>query len=142
MRSVAGEIAPREFRLPAEASRLHEARNHVENAACEFGLRDTARFQFVLAVNEAVTNAIRHGDPDRQGNIALRIESVGDALVCQVKDSGQFRFSAPRTDPLPSHGRGLALMRLLADDVELDAGPHGTSVRLWKQRASSEGEPR
>lgn len=129
-------LAPREFRLCADASELYTARRHVDDAARAFGLGATERYQFVCAVNEAVTNAIRYGEPDSQGQIGLRIESAGDSLVCSVRDSGRFPLSVPTSDPMAPHGRGFTLMHLLADDIELEAMPDGTTVRLCKARVT------
>src|SRR6202035_521229 len=57
----------RDLRLRCHPSELRHARCHVDEAAAEFGLGPAERYQFVFAVNEAVTNAIRHGEPDSDG---------------------------------------------------------------------------
>src|SRR5947209_3651893 len=74
----------RQLRFPARASQLHRVRACADDAAAEFGLDATDCYQFVFAVNEAVTNAIRHGRPDKDGTIGLRIHTEGETLICSV----------------------------------------------------------
>ncbi len=125
---------PRELRLPAHASELARARDYASEAASAFGLGERDRFQFVFAVNEAVTNAIRHGTPDVAGTIGLRIDATGDRLTLAVCDCGPFVVPAATEELMPDHGRGLELMATLMDDFEVSAEPAGTVVRLGKRR--------
>ena len=81
-RGLAEAPAPVQLRLPAESSELRRARDEVAAAATRFGLEHKACYELVFAVNEAVTNAIRHGSPAPDGTIGLRIEVDGDDLVC------------------------------------------------------------
>lgn len=127
-------FAPRGIRLLSDPSELRNARGHVEKAAAEFGLDGTDRFEFVFAVNEAVTNAIRHGKPHRDGTIGLGIAANGNTLVCSVYDCGRLRACGSDSDLLAEGGRGLSLMKLMADRVELLSEDGGTTVRLYKRR--------
>ncbi|MBB2745762.1 UNVERIFIED_ORG: signal transduction histidine kinase [Microbispora rosea subsp. rosea] len=74
---------------------------------------DTAR----RIVQEALTNAVRHGAP---GEIALRTEYAEDELVIEVVDDGTARLP-----PVPGSGRGLRGMVERADLVggSVTAGP-------------------
>jgi anti-sigma regulatory factor (Ser/Thr protein kinase) len=107
----------------------------VDEAAAEFGLGPTDRYQFVFAVNEAVTNAIRHGEPDSDGTIGLRIDVDADTLICSVNDRGRLVASCGDADPLAEGSRGLPLMALLTDEIELLSQAEGTTVRLCKRRS-------
>jgi serine/threonine-protein kinase RsbW len=131
----ASSHAVSELRLPARPSELSAAREYAEEAAAAFGLDADGCYEFVFAVNEAVTNAIRHGTPDRQGQIHLSIAASADRLTFVVRDCGTFvpfiRVSNSRSE----HGRGLALMAKLVDEVQLCSEPGGTTVRLSKARA-------
>jgi anti-sigma regulatory factor (Ser/Thr protein kinase) len=113
----------------------------VDEAAAEFGLGPADRYQFVFAVNEAVTNAIRHGRPDSDGTIGLRIAVDGNTLICSVNDRGRLRASVVDADPLAEGSRGLTFMALLTDEVELLSEDEGTTVRLYKRRSTSRAEP-
>jgi anti-sigma regulatory factor (Ser/Thr protein kinase) len=128
---------PRELRLPAAPAQLVIAREHVERAAVTMGFDDRATHEIVFAVNEAVTNAIRHGSPDQAGTIGLLIESDGDALTVVVSDSGSFIPTVPDGTPMAEQGRGFVFMSSLMDQVDLTRCPEGTLVRLRKHRPGS-----
>ncbi len=124
----------RDYRLAAKPSELGDARAHVDRAAEAFGLSPTERSRFVLAANEAVTNAIRHGTPDRAGAIRVHITADAERLTVAVYDCGPFVPRTARADELAEHGRGFDLMARMVDEVELRAEPDGTMVRLSQRR--------
>jgi anti-sigma regulatory factor (Ser/Thr protein kinase) len=113
------------------------AREHVERAALAVGFDARAAHEIVFAVNEAVTNAIRHGRPDQTGTIGLLIERDGDGLTVVVSDSGSFIPSIPDGSPMAEQGRGFVFMSTLMDQVDLIRCPEGTLVRLRKHRNGS-----
>jgi anti-sigma regulatory factor (Ser/Thr protein kinase) len=128
---------PWELRLPAVPGQLALARERVERAALAMGFDTRATHEIVFAVNEAVTNAIRHGRPDEAGTIGLLIEDEGDALTVVVSDSGWFVPTIPDGTLMAVHGRGFVLMSRMMDHVELSRGPEGTLLRLRKRRNGS-----
>ncbi len=127
-------LAESELHLPAQRSELGVARKYAADEAQAFGLDADNCYEFVCAVNEAVTNAIRHGAADEHGRIHLSIVADADRLTFAVRDRGT--FVTPVLDGAVSseHGRGLALMASLVDEVELEIEPGGTTVRLSKAR--------
>lgn len=88
-------------------------------------LNDDQVFQLRVALGEAVTNAIMHGnEAETQRRVSVRAVRVGDELRIGVSDEGPgFR---PDGVPDPTReenvartrGRGLFLMRRLADRIE------------------------
>src|SRR5579884_1222104 len=137
-RSAAARFTLVDLRLPSHASELKRARECVAAASAEFGLSAKAAYEFVFAVNEAVTNAIKHGSPAADGTVGLRVEADGDALVCSVTDAGP--FVAPTSRPnlqTGESGRGFPLMSAMTDGFELLAEPEATTVRLRKLRAAA-----
>jgi anti-sigma regulatory factor (Ser/Thr protein kinase) len=126
-------------RFPAIASELQRIRRCADRTAAEFGLGHSERHEFVFAVNEAVTNAIRHGKPDRDGTIGVQIAADGDMLICSVSDSGDFHAAPAESDPLAERGRGFTCMALMMDRIELATSPVGTTVRLHKRRPPGSG---
>lgn len=97
------------------------------------GLEDLSQeliFAIRLALEEAVTNAHRHGhggDPDRP--ISIGFFRQGDELTLEVADTGKGFDPASIPDPRSpeglerSSGRGLLLIRAFMHQVEhLDAG--------------------
>ncbi|MCB1289679.1 MAG: ATP-binding protein [Mycobacterium sp.] len=95
----------------------------------------------VLAVNEALANAAefayRRGPAGNVGITAVRNDGSG-ALTVTITDQGLWR----EVDPLRrrrSRGRGIPLMRTLADEVVIDTTAPGTRVCLrFFDRALSE----
>lgn len=132
-----GNFITRHLLVPASPSHLRQVRRYVEDAAADFGLGPGDRHALVFAVNEAVTNAIKHGSPFRNATISLRIEFHGDTLICCVADNGRFVPAPADSGTLAEGGRGLKLMALFTDELELFTEAAGTTVRLHKRRASA-----
>ncbi len=122
-------------RVPATAAQLHQVRRCAEEAASGFGLGNTERYEFVFAVNEAVTNAIRHGRPFADGTIIVCIDADGDTLICSVSDQGSFESPPGTSDKFAEGGRGLAAMSNVMDEIQFCTSPTGTTVRLHKRRS-------
>ena len=128
----AGSRTESELELPADRSELSAARKYVADAAAALGFDPDTCFEFVYAVNEAVTNAIRHGASDENGLIHLRIVADGERLTFSVRDRGTFVMPVLDGSVSAEHGRGLALMASLVDEVQLEIEPGGTTVHLSK----------
>jgi anti-sigma regulatory factor (Ser/Thr protein kinase) len=95
------------------------------------GPRDVVE-DFLLAVDEMTSNAVRHGRPP----VGLRLWTSGERLVCTVSDHGPGP-SDPFAGYGPAHGEdlsrggmGLWLARQLCDHVDIAGGPDGVTVRL------------
>lgn len=82
----------------------------------------------VLAVDEAVTNAVEHAYRDRSpGPVRLWARDTGAGLTVVVGDYGCWR--TPALD-LGHRGRGLSVIRLLAGRLDLACTPAGTTVTM------------
>ena len=132
---------PLEVRLPACGTELSTARKHAHEVASAFGLAPSACYGFVFAVNEAVTNAIMHGEPDEDGAITLRFTVEGDRLTCAVEDRGTFTPPSRALGHWTEHGRGLTLMAKLVDDLRLAIRSGTTTVRLSADRSRGQVRP-
>ena len=128
-------VPSQELWLRADPVELRTARRFAEAAAGHFGLGEDARFRFTLAVNEAVANAIEHGEPSDDGRVQLKIYIVGDLLAFEVRDWGRFGVSWPEQDSMQERGRGLAMMASLVDEVDLKPSEDCTVVRLYVKAA-------
>ena len=86
--------------------------------------------ELVLAVGEAVTNAIEHAYLDSEpGSVELTVSRYPEELHFEVRDHGRWR-----TIPAPGpRGRGLKMMEKLTDAVTVDIDDHGTTVQLCKR---------
>ena len=85
----------------------------------------------MVAVNELLTNAIRHGG----GRGRVSVWRTGDAVVCEVTDSGGgLRAPRPPHEARPPAdqpgGWGLWLAGELTDTLRVETGAEGTSVRI------------
>ncbi|MCV7015048.1 ATP-binding protein [Mycolicibacterium madagascariense] len=89
----------------------------------------TLHHDVLLAVNEALANAAEHAYPGSSGIVDLLAhhDSARDALSVTVQDYGSWR---PPTPTGSMRGRGLLLMRALADEAVVETSSHGTVVRL------------
>ena len=125
----------REVWLVAEPAELAETRRMAEEAAASYGLKESERFEFAFAVNEAVSNAIEHGSPSPEGTIRLSFAEGANSLVFSVRDYGEFAPHAKLYDQPTSRGRGLALMATMVEELGLCRGSTGTLVQLTKRRA-------
>ncbi|MFF5175450.1 ATP-binding protein [Micromonospora sp. NPDC000089] len=120
--------------LIAEAfdqAQVTELRHSVTSCAHSSGLRGQRLDDFVLAVNELITNAVRHGG----GRGWLRLWNRPGKLVCEVSDHGNGISTSRLSDrarPAPdtAGGWGLWLARELSDAMEVDSGAAGTTVRI------------
>jgi anti-sigma regulatory factor (Ser/Thr protein kinase) len=86
----------------------------------------------VVAVNELLTNAVRHGG----GGGRLTLWKAEGSVVCEVSDTGP-GLPRPLDDGGPVRpaadepgGWGLWLAEELTDDFELTTGAGGTTVRV------------
>jgi anti-sigma regulatory factor (Ser/Thr protein kinase) len=123
-----------ELRLPARAPKLWVAREYAHAAAASFGLDADRCMDFAFAANEAATNAVRHGLPDRAGDIHLSVLVEDRRLTLSVRDCGTFSASYSVLGAHSERGRGFAMMTRLMDAVQLCVAPGNTTVRLTAER--------
>jgi anti-sigma regulatory factor (Ser/Thr protein kinase) len=88
-------------------------------------------YEVVLAVSEAVSNAIEHPQRPRPPRVDVDAKIVGDLVIVRVRDHGTWRGEPSRKE----RGRGFPLMQALMDAVEVECSTHGTSVELRRQLA-------
>ena len=87
---------------------------------------------FVLAVDEMTSNAVRHGRPP----VGLRLWAGPGTLVCTIRDSGRgwddpfAGYGPAHGDDLSAGGMGLWLARQLCDHVAIRRDENGVGVRL------------
>lgn len=123
----------RTLSIPADLSRLPEARRFADEIASAVGFDRDVCQQIKLATNEATANAVEHGSRSTDDIVELRAAEEDGALAIYIADGGSF---VPRMSPrgsLPERGRGMAFMDLLMDDVQVQPGAAGTVVRLAKR---------
>lgn len=116
-----------DLRLPAEAASAAAARTGLRRFFAGSGLDERRCYDAVIAVGEAVSNAIEHAYGGRPNeSFALRASSDETSLVVVVEDYGHWHERLAEN----GRGRGIAMMRELADDVTIAEGADGTRVTL------------
>jgi serine/threonine-protein kinase RsbW len=132
---MTGELDMLEIRSdPAELSRMRE---FVWAQADRCGLEEGARFQAQLVATEAVTNAIRHGQPDNEEErpIAVRCSAGDEGFTIEVGDRGRFRHREP--SPLEgTGGRGLVLIERFTSRFALETSEEGTTLTMLVDQAA------
>jgi len=123
---------PRCMTIPADPRRLRDVREWACAAAAAVGLGSNDRYAVVLAVNEAVSNAIQHGSPSRDDDVRIDLTVRDDALVCDVRDRGKFGGGGTAGDDAES-GRGLEILAETMDSLEMERGEDGSILRFSKR---------
>jgi serine/threonine-protein kinase RsbW len=122
--------------MPSRLEEILRMEDVLSQIAQEVGLPEERTSLFVVAVTEALSNAILHGnrqDPSRSVHVRFRYLPAQDSstpakLRVEVEDEGPGFDPSSLPDPteeknlLRESGRGIFLMRHLADLVEFHKG--------------------
>jgi serine/threonine-protein kinase RsbW len=88
-----------------------------------------------LALTEAHSNSVRHAYGEAGGHVSISFELQEDRLIVEVVDDGTgFAPDAAAGDgdgvELSEGGLGIAIIRSIADEVEIGEGVNGRGSRL------------
>lgn len=122
--------APLRLGVRAEPSQLSAVRRTAAQWAAGAGMDDDSIEDLQLALGEAAGNAVEHAyrDAPVPGRVTVELDLDADgALTVVVADTGTWR-PAPQ-DP-GYRGRGLRMIGVLAEHMEVSHGPSGTVVRF------------
>ncbi len=125
------------LRLSPDPEALTSLRRLTARWLHEAGAERDEVHDLVMAANEAWQNALEHGTNFARTTVGvdLEVDDHGEVSIT-VRDAG----SRDRAPSDPDRGRGIELMRALADEVTLELAPHGSTVRL--RRALRSPRPR
>jgi serine/threonine-protein kinase RsbW len=133
--------APAPYAVRFSIGDLRQVRRAVAEWAAQAGLRGQRAGDFVTAVNEIATNAVRYGSPVAR----LELKVAGAAAQAEVRDSGHWPSEPARAPDPSSGGMGLPLARRVCDDVAIRRRAGGSTVilrmRLPDRAARSPGRP-
>ena len=98
-------------------------------------LTDETLADLKLALTEACSNSVRHAYGDDGGHVSISFELWNDRLIVEVADDGTgFEpDTAGRNGDdaeLSEGGLGIAIIRSIADEVEIGGGANGRGSRL------------
>ena len=88
-----------------------------------------------LAITEACSNSVRHAYAGEMGTVEIVYRLESDRIEIEVSDDGT-GFDHLRAVPLPGEtdlsegGLGIAIIRSIADDLEIASGEDGRGSRL------------
>jgi serine/threonine-protein kinase RsbW len=127
------------LRVPARAEYIGLARLALSGLADIVTLPDELLADLKLALTEAVSNSVRHAYADGAGFVSIAYELSGEALAVEVVDDGK-GFDPERPPPLEGEeltegGLGIAIIRAIADEFELQSQPgvRGSRLRFVKR---------
>ena len=123
--------------IPSDLRAAKACEQEIIDDVERHGYHESCAFAIKLALEEAITNAIRHGNGnDPTKHITVRWRVTPEAASIWLADDGD--GFCPNTVPDPTldenlnkpHGRGLMLMRADMDEVGFNEA--GNEVRMVK----------
>ncbi len=130
--------------LPSLVDNIRIIESFIDNAKDRFHINDDIYGNIVVAVTEAVNNAIRHGNRfDKDKNVRLTL-SVNDNLVrFEIEDEGAGFDPTNLPDPTAPEnletpgGRGIFLIQALADEVVFTNEGRHVAITFFVPRHST-----
>ena len=126
----------KELRIPSKRESLTQVERFVEEICDTYYITNSYFGNILLAIEEAVNNAIVHGnelDPSKE--VFITFTSQANSLCFTVADEGNGFDINKLPDPLSADdnaiehtGKGIFLIRSLADKVNFN--PSGTQVEI------------
>jgi len=110
--------------IPSLTENIRMIESFIDNAKDKFHLNDDIYGNIMIAVTEAVNNAIKHGNRNNSSkNVALALSMEDGLIKFKIEDEGEgFDYhklpdpTAPENIEKPG-GRGIFLMKHLSDEV-------------------------
>ena len=127
--------AAREVRLtiPAKPEYITLVRLALTGISRLRPVSDEALADLKLALTEACSNSVRHAYSDGEGCVEISYELHEDKLVIEVADDGEgFDPAEEReeADELSEGGLGIAIIRSVADHLEIGSRNDGRGSRI------------
>jgi anti-sigma regulatory factor (Ser/Thr protein kinase) len=127
------------FELNASSEVLSPFRKELRQILTHAGWEKKTTEEILLAVDEALTNIIRHAYQGGAGKITVSVVAADDRIEIVLEDWGK-KFDPTQVPPpeLPRHkpgGLGVHFIRTIMDQmVYEDQGPSGNRLRLIKRK--------
>ncbi|MDD5136257.1 MAG: ATP-binding protein [Candidatus Omnitrophica bacterium] len=124
--------------IPSDIIHIRKVSSDILSSLSSRGVAEDKLFDIRLCAEEAVRNAIVHGN---QGNKRLRVKVAcwvdGDKVFIEIEDEGEGYDPKSVPDPrgdngiMKESGRGMFLIRKLMDKV--DFNEKGNKIRMEKK---------
>ena len=123
------------LRIPAKAEYITLCRLALTGLAQLRDIGEDTMADLKLALTEAVSNSVRHAYGDKgDGHVDVTYELYRDRLGIQVVDDGAGfdpdEAPAFAGDELSEGGLGIAIIRTIADEFEIESKPGSRGSRL------------
>lgn len=122
--------------IPSEFVSINKVENLIDNICAKLQVKEDYYGNVLIAVTEAVNNAIQHGNNMRSElEVGLAVSDKETDFCFSIKDQGEgFDFKNLPDPTSPENlekedGRGIFLMKSLAEEVEFEDG--GSSVNIY-----------
>jgi len=113
--------------FPSDVSELSKAEALVDKICQSLSVNSDFYGKVLIAVTEAVNNAIKHGNKsDLSKPVHIRVSDAAESISIEVSDEGTgFDFNNLPDPTAPDNlekenGRGIFLMKSLADSVDFE----------------------
>ena len=123
------------IQVPSILENIRMIESFIDNAKEKFDLDDDIYGNIMIAVTEAVNNAIKHGNSgNKSKNVYLSLSLDESLIKFTIKDEGTgFNYESLPDPTAPENlekpgGRGIILMKHLSDEVEFK--DNGSVVEL------------
>ena len=124
--------------IPALSENIRMIESFIDNAKEKYKLDDDIYGNIMIAVTEAVNNAIKHGNRnDSTKNVSLSLALEDGLIKFKVEDEGRGFDHEHLPDPTAPEnlekpgGRGIFLMKHLSDEVEFAEGGRVVELRFY-----------
>jgi serine/threonine-protein kinase RsbW len=133
-----GTVEKQDIKFRSDPGSIRESSTRILKYLEGYGLDESAAFEIKLCVEEAVRNAIVHGnksDPRRQVRLSYWVD--GNTLTIEIEDEGKGFDHKFVKDPtkeenlLRNSGRGVYLIQKLMD--ETDYNERGNMITMKKR---------
>jgi serine/threonine-protein kinase RsbW len=130
--------------VPATSEGVRRALDAFDAFGASRDLPPDSRWRFQVAIDELLSNIVRHGVNDRTGQIELTFSTTRTDLAVSITDGcapfNPLSWPAPPRDAdldgQPADGRGIALVRALMDDVQYERRDAGNHVVISRRLGS------
>ncbi len=128
-----------ELTIPSKPELTAEVDRRIEDLTAQVGYDQGTRGDIMIAVNEAVKNAILHGNKcDESKQVVITCVCTSAVFRIHICDCGGGFDPESLPDPrnpdnlLKENGRGILMIKSLMDEVEFNVSENGTGVTLIK----------
>ncbi len=128
------------IQVPSLAENIRMIESFIDNAKEKYSLDEDIYGNIMIAVTEAVNNAIKHGNSgDKSKNVFLSLFLEDNVIKFHIKDEGSgFDYENLPDPTTPENlekpgGRGIFLMKNLSDEVHFKNNGSEVEISFYMQ---------